>query len=164
MPYSIKKHLQFNAWANQQFAELLTTVPDDIYFHENKSSFSSIAKTIVHIWGAQDIWLKRMQGSGSTSWPTEFANNKKISLQVLTDTSVGLLEFAQERTEEQLDQNYPYKNLKGEPFESSYNDTLFHIVNHGTYHRGQIITMLREAGIEKVVSTDLIHFIRNNQQ
>ena len=55
---------------------------------------------------------------------------------------------------------YAYKNLKGDPFEDRIEDTLFHVVNHSTYHRGQIITMLREAGVAKVVSTDLIHYLR----
>ena len=51
--------------------------------------------------------------------------------------------------------------MKGEPFTDSVEDTLFHVVNHSTYHRGQIITMLREAGETKVVSTDLIHYLRS---
>lgn len=163
MPYSITKHLQFNLWANKQFADLLTTVPDHIYFHVNKSSFSSVAKTLVHIWGAENIWLKRMQGSDTGSLSTEeLLKNKSAALQALAETSASLLHFVQNKTEAELDRIYPYKNLKGEPFESSYLDTLFHVVNHSTYHRGQIITMLREAGIEKVVSTDLIHYIRSS--
>lgn len=163
MPYSIRKHLQFNLWANKQFVDLLTTVPDHIYFHENKSSFSSIAKTAVHIWGAENIWLKRMQGLPTGTLPTgELVNNKNATLQSLIDSSTGLLQYVQDKSEIELDKTYPYKNIKGEPFESSYIDTLFHVVNHSTYHRGQIITMLREAGIEKVVSTDLIHYIRSN--
>lgn len=163
MPYAITKHLQFNLWANKQFADLLATVPNHIYFHENKSSFSSVAKTLVHIWGAENIWLKRMQGSDSGSLSTEeLLKNKSAALQALTETSASLLHFVQNKTEAELDRIYPYINLKGEPFESSYLDTLFHVVNHSTYHRGQIITMLREAGIEKVVSTDLIHYIRSS--
>jgi uncharacterized damage-inducible protein DinB len=59
-----------------------------------------------------------------------------------------------------LESLYAYKNMKGDPFQDKVEDTLFHVVNHSAYHRGQITTMLREAGVEKVASTDLIHYLR----
>lgn len=92
----------------------------------------------------------------------ELSKNKGAALQALIESSQDLQQFVQHKTAAELDHLFPYKNLKGDPFESTFTDTLFHVVNHGTYHRGQIITMLREAGVEKVVSTDLIHFIRSN--
>ncbi len=161
MAYSVHKHLAFNLWANSQTAELLKSVPDEIYFKENKGSFPSVAKTVLHIWGAQNIWLKRLQGESLSTWPQQSTTvSKQDQLNGLVQSSKDLYDFIQSKDDAYLSSLYSYNNMKGEPFRDSVEDTLFHVVNHSTYHRGQIITMLREAGVTSVVSTDLIHYLR----
>ena len=162
MAYSIKKHLAYNEWANTKIADVLREVEDRIFFQENKSSFPSIAKTVLHIWDAQHIWVNRMQGSSVSKWPSaSFKGSKDDSLNGLIESSSELSSFLLSKSKSFLSTPYPYKTMKGEPFESTYEDTLFHVVNHGTYHRGQIITMLREAGLKQLPSTDLIHYLRS---
>lgn len=158
--YSIHKHLTFNVWANTKTAEVLRNIEDEIYFLENKSSFPSIAKTVIHMWGAQYIWLTRMQGTSLTTFPNMEIRDKMISLDGLVKSSEDIQKFIESKDEDFLSSTYAYKNMKGDPFEDSYEETLFHVVNHSTYHRGQIITMLREAGVTNMVSTDLIHYLR----
>lgn len=161
MAYSIEQHLTYNAWANTKIADLLRTVEDTIYFQDNKSSFPSIATTVLHIWGAQYIWLKRMQGESLSTWPVlDFKDNKNKSLDGLVESSNDIVVYVASRDKSFLTATYAYKNMKGEPFEDPYENTLFHIVNHGTYHRGQITTMLRQAGVTTLASTDLIHYLR----
>ena len=162
MSYSIYKHLTFNIWANTKTAEVLTEVNDEIYYRENKSSFPSIAKTVLHMWGAQNIWLKRLQGESLAAWPYQIEQESKAGqLAGLVQSSQNILDFVTSKDDAFLSSLYSYTNMKGEPFTDSVEDTLFHVVNHSTYHRGQIITMLREAGITKVVSTDLIQYLRS---
>lgn len=162
MAYAIKKHLAYNEWANTKIADVLREVDDQIFFQDNKSSFPSIAKTVLHIWDAQHIWVTRMKGSNISKWPSaSFKGSKDDSLNGLIESSSELSTFLLSKTKPFLATTYPYKNMKGEPFESTYEDTLFHVVNHGTYHRGQIVTMLREAGITQLPSTDLIHYLRS---
>lgn len=161
MSYSIHKHLTFNTWATTQLANVLREVDDEIYFHENKSSFSSIAKTILHMWGAQVVWLTRMKGESLRGFPvSDYADDKLKTLGQLVTSAEELEAFIASKDAAFLSSEYAYKNLKGDPFTDPVEDTLFHVVNHSTYHRGQIITMLREAGVTKVVSTDLIHYLR----
>lgn len=161
MAYSIHRHLQFNTWANTQLADLLRTVDDEIFFRENKSSFSSIATTVLHMWGAQHVWLKRLEGISLSAFPHMNVRDKTISLDGLVNSSEEIQHLIESKGDNFLTAVYAYKNLKGDPFEDSVEDTLFHVVNHSTYHRGQVITMLREAGVTKVVSTDLIHYLRS---
>jgi uncharacterized damage-inducible protein DinB len=164
MSYPIHKHLTFNVWANTKVSEILSEVTDEIYFEENKSSFPSIAKTVLHIWGAQNIWLKRMQGESLTAWPHQADQDSKVGqLNGLVQSSQNILDFIKSKDEAFLSSLYSYTNMKGEPFRDSVEGTLFHVVNHSTYHRGQIITMLREAGVTKVVGTDLIHYLRSHK-
>ena len=165
MAYTVHQHLAYNTWANAKFAAVLSELDDKIYFQDNKSSFHSIAKTVLHIWGAQVIWLNRMHGLSLTAWPAaDFQDNKVESLKSLAQSSDDLMQYVSSKNESFLSSTYAYKNMKGDPFEDRYEDTLFHIVNHGTYHRGQIIIMLREAGETTLPATDLIHYLRGVQK
>jgi len=164
MAYDINRHMSFNVWANTQLAEVLRTLPDEIYFKENKSSFPSIAKTVGHIWGAQVVWLRRMQGESLTALPGAEGQNKNEILAGLVKSSEDLAAFVRSKDDAFLSRKYAFKNLKGEPFEDPYEDTLFHVVNHSSYHRGQVISMLREAGVAKVPGTDLVHYLRTTRK
>ncbi len=160
MAHSLHQHLTYNLWANTKVADVLRTIEDKIYFQENNSSFSSIAKTVLHMWGAEFIWLTRMQGESLSTWPSANITDKTEALDGLITSSANLVSFIQSKDELFLKSTYAYKSMKGEPFVDPFEDTFFHVVNHSTYHRGQIITMLRQSGITSVPSTDLIHYLR----
>jgi uncharacterized damage-inducible protein DinB len=162
MAYSIIQHLSYNEWANTRIADLLLAIDDNLYFQVMKSSFPSLAKTVLHIADSQQIWLRRMQGENITAWPSaNFQGTKRDSLLSLIQSSKDLVTFITSKDESFLSTPYSYKNLKGEPCTDPVEDTLFHIVNHNSYHRGQIITMLRELNVAPLVSTDLIHYLRS---
>lgn len=161
MPYSIHNHLRYNAWANARIAELVAPLDSAVIFRERKSSFPSIAKTLLHIHDAEIIWTKRLQGESLTSFPSrDFLEQKEMLLRDFVLPSQFLVEFIASRGPEFLGSKFSYLNLKGDPFTDVVENALFHVVNHGTYHRGQITTLLREAGLTQLVSTDLIHYVR----
>jgi uncharacterized damage-inducible protein DinB len=78
----------------------------------------------------------------------------------MVQSSNDLLHFAASKGDTFLRQTYSYRNMKGDPFEDTYEVTMFHVVNHSTYHRGQLTTMLRQAGVAALAATDLIHYLR----
>ncbi len=162
MAYSIKQHLEYNLWASKQFADFLLKLDEGIINKELKSSFPGIGKTILHLWNAQLIWLNRMKGEEITFHPyRDFRGTKKEMLAGFVSSADELNDFITSKEEGYLDQMIHYKTSKGDPFESRVDEILFHIVNHGSYHRGQIITMLRESGVtESLPGTDLIRFLR----
>ena len=159
--YSLQKHLQYNAWANEKAAAFLATVDETVLDTEMKSSFPSIRKTITHIWDAQQIWLTRLQGESLTKWPSEsFNGTTKELLDAFVENSHALVKFIATKDQAYLNSNVVYKNLKGTEFSTTADEILFHVVNHGTFHRGQILTMLRELGFTTFESQDLITFLR----
>ena len=162
MAYSVLQHLVYNEWANSKFADLLLTVDDALYFQPTKSSFPSIAKTVLHVSDSQQIWLQRMQGISLSTWPSaNFTGTKKDAISGLVQSSKNLVEFIKSKDESFLASTYSYLSLKGDSFADPVEHTLFHIVNHSAYHRGQITTMLRELGVTQLVGTDLIHYLRS---
>jgi uncharacterized damage-inducible protein DinB len=161
MAYPIKIHLQYNTWANSKFAEFLSSIDNGVLDHENSSSFSSIFKTVVHIWDAQVVWYRRLEGVSLRAFPSSsFAGTKKDALEGLVQSSEDFDRFIQLQAPDFLNTMLTYQNIKGDTFTDAVEDILFHVVNHSTYHRGQIITMLREAGVTNLVSTDLILYLR----
>ena len=159
--YTIQKHLQYNAWANQKTVEILKDVDDNTLDTELKSSFPTIRKTLLHIWDAQQIWLLRLQGQPTTKWPSQdfTGGTGELYKQYIGD-SKALANFIASKDRAFLDSHISYKNMKGQDFTSNVEDILFHVVNHGTFHRGQIVTMLRELGFTSFPSQDLITYLR----
>ena len=77
--------------------------------------------------------------------------------------SAEIIDYVAGKTEDELKQMLSYKNIAGQSFTSAIHDILQHVVNHGTYHRGQVITMLRQIGYTKLFPTDYIAFCREEQ-
>ena len=159
--FTIQKDLAYNAWANAKVAEFLATVDDNVLEAEIKSSFPSIKKTILHVWDAEQVWLSRLQGTAKTTWPSEnFNGTKEELLNGFIEGSKDIVNFAASKDSAYLLSNVTYKNMKGTEFTNSVDEILSHVVNHGTFHRGQLITMLRELGFTSFESQDLITYLR----
>lgn len=58
-----------------------------------------------------------------------------------------------------MDEKISYTNSKGQEYTNTVDDILFHIINHGTYHRGQLVSLLKTEGVEPIV-TDYIFYKR----
>ncbi|MBL7865765.1 MAG: damage-inducible protein DinB, partial [Cyclobacteriaceae bacterium] len=62
----------------------------------------------------------------------------------------------------QFEKVVQYTNTKGQSFSNTVRDILFHVANHTTHHRGQIISDFRQSGIQPLV-TDFIFYIRDKE-
>lgn len=165
MSYNLDQHLEFNAWANGRVADVLTPLNDDLFYRENTGSFPSIAKTTLHLWGSQHIWYRRFHGESLKQAPMVVQPPGKAAiLDGLRKSSDAFVTFTKTKSAEFLASRYSYVNLRGEPCDDTYEETLFHIVNHSTYHRGQLILMLRDVGVTTLPGTDLIHYLRMQRQ
>jgi uncharacterized damage-inducible protein DinB len=165
MAHSLVQHLTYNLWANERIGHLLMAQDESKLNAEQKSSFPSIAKTIFHIWDAEVIWLTRLKGGSLADWPSKkFTGSKADMLQGFIKTSTELLNFVKEKEACFVDEIIVYKSMKGDAYENSVEEILFHLVNHGTYHRGQITTLLHSAGATQMVSTDLINWFREQRK
>jgi uncharacterized damage-inducible protein DinB len=162
--YTIQKHLQFNVWANAKIVEILSKLDENFFDTEVISSFPSIRKTLHHVWDAEQIWFTRLKGGEATTWPSaSFKGGKNELLAGFLDNSRKLEEFIADKDRKFLDGIITYKNTKGIEYSNAVEDILFHLVNHASFHRGQLITMLRQLGVEKFPSQDLIAYMREQQ-
>ncbi len=158
MKETLLKYARYNQWANNKIVNLLTSQASEFIDSEITSSFPTIKKTILHIADAELIWHSRLAG---TPFP-ELPSKTGASIESIKDSNKVLIDFISSKDDAYFAQSTSYKNLKGEPFASVNNAIFMHVFNHATFHRGQVVSMLRNAGYKAPIeSTDFISFERN---
>ena len=157
----IGEYASYNIWANKRICSVIDSLSDEKFQREVVSSFPSIQKTLLHMWVAQLIWIQRFEGlSLSVSSSEEFQGTREDIVNGLISTSEKLEAMADAFTKEDLRQIRKYTTLKSGSAMSAQYQMLIHVFNHNTYHRGQLVTMLRHVGITELPQTDLIFFYR----
>jgi uncharacterized damage-inducible protein DinB len=153
---------RYNAWANARIATRLSNLTSLILDFNLHSSFPTIRKTVFHVWDAEAIWLSRLQGTSLTSFPSKNFPPDTNPIEFVK-TSESFAEFVLNMNNDALNTSCDYKNIAGESFTSLKKEMILHCMNHSTFHRGQVVTMLRTAGVESgIPSTDLITYFREN--
>ena len=155
-------YTNYNVWANDRITNFLKDeVSEEQLTKEIISSFPSLRKTLFHIWDAEGIWLARLNGSSpSFGLSNSFAGSTKEAYTALLSNSKKIVEHVEAKDESYFEKLLQYSNTKGDKFENSVHDVVQHCMNHSTFHRGQIITMLRQLGFTKLFPTDYIAFCR----
>ena len=151
-----------NAWANKHFIDVLAPLDKEILDREIISSFNSIRATILHMWGAEDIWLQRLTGVPEPVWnvPGFKASNQEL-LDHWEKSSDGLITFVTNiENEMDFSKILEVTHLNNERYQYEISSIIQHVCNHGSYHRGQLVTMMRQAGITSIPGTDLSSFLR----
>ena len=151
----------YNLLANQRVTEVINNLPDEKIHAEITSSFSSLYKTLLHLWDVECIWWQRMKLSEQQVWPGKTFTGSVMELSNnLIAQSKQWKEWVDMATEAALQHEFIYKNSKKDQFKQPVYEMLLHLFNHQTYHRGQLITMLRQSGETNIPNTDLISFLR----
>ncbi len=156
------KYAQYNVWANDLLIDVLLGLSEQQLDQEIVSSFPSIRKTVYHTWSAEHIWFQRLSLVEHPTWMeggffgtfSEACHNWKAASADLQHFTANLYD------EKALTHEFMYYDLKKNPHKTPVNQTLLHVFNHSTNHRGQLITMLRQAGVKKIPQTDFIAFVR----
>jgi uncharacterized damage-inducible protein DinB len=159
-PEVIGQLYDYNAWANRRAMEAASALTPEQFTKPLGSSFSSIRDTLAHICGAEWIWLERFQGRSPSALPeiSQFADVENLR-QHWDELETRLLTYVRGLKQNDLDRIFEYKTLKFGVYKNPLWQSLQHVVNHGTYHRGQVTTMLRQHGAQPIL-TDLMHFYR----
>ena len=153
-----KSLLEYNYWANKRLASCLGELPDEKLFADLISSFSGIPGTLMHLEGAEQIWLNRISGKEGRGFDNQVKDRERLLSFPLT--SKEWVQFISNQDNDFFDLSSSYRSIKGEPFTSVHTEIITHVVNHSSFHRGQIITMLRQLEVETIPSTDYIVFCR----
>lgn len=158
------KLCKFNVWANDRICTWIKKAEPKVD-EELKSSFPSIRKTLYHLWDAQFIWLARLNGESPNTWPSHsFKGSLDEAIEGLRQNSVEFITYLEKLKTEEYQRQVEFKAIDGTSYFNSVEEIIMHVMNHGTYHRGQLITMLRLVGFTAVESTDYIRYLRMKEK
>jgi uncharacterized damage-inducible protein DinB len=151
----------YNIWANSLLCNKINALPPEVQVKEVKSSFSSLFKTILHLWDAESIWWQRMKLQERILRPGElFAGNTQDAINGLIQQNKQWNDWVIAAQDHQLQHVFQYQNSKREQFKQPHYQMILHVFNHGTYHRGQLVNILRQLEVEKIPATDFIAWSR----
>jgi uncharacterized damage-inducible protein DinB len=156
----IRQLYEYNSWANARVLEACAALSAEQRGRDLGTSHHSVHETLAHILGAEWVWLERWKGRSPTSLPAahSFADLAQLRAR-WSVVEQDLLGFVRALGDSDLDRKIEYRTTEGRPYTQPFREMLQHLLNHGTYHRGQVSAMLRQLG-GKPASTDLIVFYR----
>lgn len=160
----LKQYAAYNLWANQKLIDVVNALTEEQVNRDINSSFNSIYKTMLHAWVAESIWWLRLQAVPPESSPALTFNGTAAELCSNIAGQSGIWrDWVNAASDDELQQELSYQNIAKENYRQPVYQIVLHVFNHGSYHRGQLITMLRQAGVEKLPSTDFTTYTRLKQ-
>jgi len=150
---------RYNRWANATILTAVAPLSAEDFSRKLGGSFPSMRETLVHIMGAEWIWLRRWKGVSPPALlnAAEFPDLNSIKRR-WPEIETEQMDFVAAITDASLQQSLKYVNLKGQPFEYPLGRAMQHLVNHGSYHRGQVTNFLRQLGAQPVATDLLVYF------
>ena len=149
----------YNRWAGHRTLTIAKALAIDDFLRPMGNSFSSVRDTLAHILSAEWIYLERWQRRSPKALldPATFPTVQSLESR-WEALECDQLQFIEALTPQRLREELAYINLRGQRYSYPLWQQLVHVVNHSSYHRGQITTLLRQLG-SKAVSTDfLVYF------
>lgn len=157
-------YASFNLWADKKITDAVGLMKEEKAKQELKSSFPSIHATLIHMGNAQVAWLNRIKKKADPDIPvTDTSHSTQQIMKRLLALSAEWEQFMLTASKEELLSPITYKTIRGEVFTEQIFEIAMHVMNHATYHRGQIITMMRELGETVLPRTDLIEYVRRRK-
>jgi uncharacterized damage-inducible protein DinB len=166
---TLKELFEYNYWARDRQLEACAALTEEQFLRPMGNSFSSLRDTLAHLLFAEWVWLSRLHGRSPTKHDAQgfgadqFPNLAEVRKR-WHEVERDVREYLAELREEALTQPLTYTNMEGETWTYSLGQTLFHLINHQTYHRGQVTTLLRQLGakpapVDYLVAHD-VHFLK----
>lgn len=161
----IRQLFDYTEWANELAMDAAVKLPDDNLRSDVRISHKSIFGTLLHMAGAEWIWLERWNGRSPAKdkawllWTTDSCSDLAMLKERWRDLIDRRAQFISELDEERLNAELGFTLLSGDPSSMRLVDQMQHVANHATLHRGQIVGMIRQLGIEPP-STDLLFYLR----
>jgi uncharacterized damage-inducible protein DinB len=153
--------VEYHYWARDRLWTVVETLPDEQLRRPLGNSFSSIFDTMVHLCGADWIWRSRWEGVSPMALPAPESYADLTKLRAVWEDEERRIRATLNRLgPDGISQPLEYQGWDGRRQAQPFWQMLQHLVNHGSYHRGQVTTMLRQMGVQPAKSMDLIAFYR----
>ena len=153
--------LDYHYWARDLLLDAVSPLTPEQFTRRIESSFTSVRDTVAHIYAADWIWYTRWNGQSPTSLLAYDAFPDVASIRkVWTELEGNVRPFVNGLGEAGVSRVFDYKLLSGAAGTSPFWEMLVHVVNHASYHRGQVTTLLRQLGAPPPKPMDMVAYFR----
>lgn len=156
----LQAQLDYHYWARDRMLDALEPLTPEQFTRDLSNSFPSIRDTVAHLYGADWVWCSRWEGVSPDGLPDPKQFPTVVSLRTAWQEQERRVRAVVSRLgPEGIHRPICYQRnglVQAQPFAQMVQ----HVVNHGSYHRGQVTTMLRQIGAPPPQSMDLIAFYR----
>lgn len=150
-----------NAWATRRLMKLLATLTDEQLDRDMGSSFPTLRATVLHVWNAESIWYQRLHlASPVIPAAVAFQGDAGEMARLYVKQSEELEAFVNLASTAKLAHTVEYNSPALGVCKTPVEQILLMAFTHSAFHRGQLVTMLRQQGIPKIPSTDFIEYAR----
>lgn len=156
----------YHAWAIQTLLGRIKELPSSVLQQEVNTSFSTIGEVFAHVYALDKCWLQVLSG---TSMPQALEAclplQQEILGYVVDEFAIAFRELAEEyrawfRSQNDLEQSIVLDNPYAGTRSTRLSEIVIQAVNHGTYHRGNISTMLRQLGHASIMNDYSLYWYR----
>lgn len=143
----LRKLIAYHLWGHDRALQMIETAGRPV----------DAVELIAHTLAADDLWMKRIEFGGQPEFtvPKDLNEAKELMFAVQSKWH----KLLDRLSDEMLASKVTYRNIKGAEYRQPVSEILLHVINHGTYHRGQIARIVRKSGGEPI-PTDLAIFFR----
>jgi uncharacterized damage-inducible protein DinB len=159
-PQTMRQLYDYNSWANHRVLESCAPVSTEKLLKQAGGSFGSLRGTLAHIMDVEWLYLERWNGRAPSSLPKQEDYPDIAAIRAhWKEVDANLNNYVRGLTAGDLARVVEFRNTKGILYRHPLWEIMHHVVNHSTYHRGQVTTLLRTLG-ESANATDMIAFYR----
>jgi len=153
--------LDYHYWARDRLLHAIQTLTPEQYDKDLGSSFKSVRDTVTHVYAAEWAWYQRWQGESPMALiPSDRFADLAALRSAWAEHERKMRAFVDGLGDQDVARVIDYKLLSGDTGASPIWQMVQHVVNHASYHRGQITTMLRQLGVKPAKSMDMIAYYR----
>jgi uncharacterized damage-inducible protein DinB len=156
--------VDYHYWARDRALDAVAALDPEQFTRDLGNSFRSIRDTLAHLYAAEWAWCSRWNGQSPTGFPTVTFPDVPTLRGKWGELESDVRAVLERMGSQGLDSVIEYKMLNGDPRATVFWHMVQHVVNHASYHRGQVTTMMRQLGAQPPQSMDLITFYRTRAQ
>lgn len=162
MTDDLRTLMRYKAWANELVFRAAAQLPPEELTAPRKIVFGSLLRTLNHVYAMDDVWRAHLEGrphSYTTRNPEACPSLAELRAAQLA-MDAWFVGYADSLTDAKREEVVSFRFIGGGPGAMTRRHILLHVANHGTYHRGNVASMMYQAGVAPP-TTDLPVFLRN---
>jgi uncharacterized damage-inducible protein DinB len=162
--HDLRTLLDYHYWARDRLLDALEPLTAEQLTRDMGNSFKSIHETVAHVYAAEWAWYERWHGQSPTALlPSDQFPDLAAIRRAWSEHEAKMREYVDSLGEDGGSRVIDYKLLSGQAGSSPIWQMLQHVVNHASYHRGQVTTMIRQLGAQPAKPMDMIAYYRSRR-